>query len=137
MSQHDAASRPALPWTRKALVAALLMVCPVAGLTAWELSARIRGRLDAHIDLALRHYRLLMIGLPGPERPEYLRLLRDRYGIENRVVAYCTVRPGELEYVKGYNAVSARAANRKFGRDVFAEAGAEAETIWKARNSPR
>jgi len=52
--------------------------------------------------------------------------LRERYGIENRVVAGCIVSPPLLAYTEGYNRVSMAAANRKFGHDVFKESVADA-----------
>ncbi|GAC1658423.1 MAG: hypothetical protein NVS9B15_20130 [Acidobacteriaceae bacterium] len=38
------------------------------------------------------------------------------------------------DYVGGYNGVVVRAANRRFGKDVFKESSDEAERIWKDKN---
>src|ERR1039458_9994430 len=63
---------------------------------------------------------------PAPWRSEFVRILRERYGIEDRVVAGCIVSPPLLAYTEGYNRVSMAAANRKFGHDVFKESVADA-----------
>lgn len=108
----------------KMLSAVLALMCLVRGLVGWELSAWIRGQLVAHLDVARGHYRILTLGLPATWRPEYTRLLRERYGIEARVVAGCVVSVSLPAYVEGCNTVSTNAANRKFGRDVFRESSA-------------
>jgi len=66
------------------------------------------------------------MGLPARWRPAYIRLLQQRYGIEERVVAGCIVSQSLVSYANGYNAFSMAAANRKFGHDVFNEAVADA-----------
>jgi hypothetical protein len=86
----------------------------------------IRGQLVAHFDVARGHYEILTLGLPAPWRSEFARILRDRYGIEQRVVAGCMVTPSLLAYTEGYNQVSMTAANLKFGRDVFKESADDA-----------
>jgi hypothetical protein len=98
----------------------------VAGSIGWWLSGVTRGQLVAHFDVARGHYEILSLGLPVPWRSEFARILRERYGIENRVVAGCIVSPTLLAYTEGYNRVSMAAANRKFGHDVFKESVADA-----------
>jgi hypothetical protein len=98
----------------------------VAGSIGWLVSGGIRGQLVAHFDVARGHYEILSLGLPAPWRSEFARILRERYGIENRVVAGCIVSPPLLAYTEGYNRVSMAAANRKFGHDVFKESVADA-----------
>jgi hypothetical protein len=117
----------------KRLSAVLVVGFVIAGFWGWDLSAQMRGQLIAHFDLSRRHYRILMLGLPTPWRPEYAHILLERYGIENRVVAGCVVTQPLLAYVDGYNQVSMSAANRKFGRDVFKDSIPAAIRNWKAR----
>jgi hypothetical protein len=62
-------------------------------------------------------------------------LLRERYGIEERVVAGCVVSQSLLAYVQGYNRASMSAANHKFGRDVFQETDADASRNWKRQQA--
>ncbi len=66
-------------------------VALVACSMLWSWTAEIRGRLAAHLDIARGHYELLRCGLPPPWRPEYARLLHERYDIEFRPVAGCIV----------------------------------------------
>jgi hypothetical protein len=115
----------------------LVLVCLVACLIGWELSARIRGQLAAHVDVERGHYKILTLGLAVSWRPEYTHLLRERYGVEERVVAGCFVSESLLAFAEGYNTVSMKAANRKFGHDVFEESAADARRIWKARQSTK
>jgi hypothetical protein len=91
-----------------------------------------QGRLKARLDLSLGRHVVLGYGLPPPGRPEYERLLRERYGIEFRSIAACIISQEEREYADAYNAVSTEAAIRKFGRDIFLETAAEAEKNWEA-----
>ena len=92
----------------------------------WQ-SAALRGKLSAHLDLMCGYYRILGYGLPPPWLHEYARLLRTRYGVEYRPVAGCVVSRPLLNYVDGYDEVSAAAINRKFRRDVFTEISEEAK----------
>src|ERR1039457_1694823 len=103
----------------------------VAGLIGWWVSGGIRGQLVAHFDVARGHYEILSLGFPAPWRSEFARILRERYGIEQRVVAGCMVTLPLLAYTEGYNRVSMTAANRKFGRDVFKESAVDA--MWRMR----
>ena len=57
----------------------------------WDMSASVRGRLTARMDLALGHYKVMGYGLPGPEREGYVGLLHARYGIEFEKLADCLV----------------------------------------------
>lgn len=98
----------------------------VAGSIGWLVSGGIRGQLVAHFDVARGHYEILTFGLAAPWRSEFARILRDRYGIEQRVVAGCMVTPSLVAYTEGYNQVSMTAANLKFGRDVFKESADDA-----------
>jgi len=98
----------------------------VTGSVGWWFSGGLRGQLVAHFDVARGHYQILSLGLPFPGHSEFARILRQRYGIEDRVVAGCLVSPPLLAYAEGYNRVSMKAANRKFGRDVFKESFTDA-----------
>jgi len=95
----------------------------------------VRGQRDAHSDIARGHYRQLNYGYPMPWTPEYTHLLRERYGIEVRTVAFCTPSESEVEYFRAYNAVSTEAAIHRFGHDIFAESVEEARTHWYQKTS--
>jgi len=103
----------------------------LAGPIGWWVSGGIRGQLVAHFDVARGRYEILTFGLPAPWRSEFARILRDRYGIEQRVVAGCMVTPSLVAYTEGYNQVSMTAANLKFGRNVFKESADDA--MWRMR----
>jgi len=103
-----------------------IVIGMVAILVAWLPIAYLRGYLVAKFDVAHGHFEVQSFGLPARWRPDYARLLRDRYGIEHRTVAGCVVSGSLLSYVSAYNSVSKAAARRKFGHDVFAECVADA-----------
>jgi hypothetical protein len=86
--------------------------------------------------MSREHYEVLGYGLPVPWRPEYARLLQERYGIKFRTVALCIVSTTLVAYVDSYNRVSTEAVNRKFGHDVFKECSEGARRGWEeARKS--
>lgn len=97
----------------------------------WSVTASARGELVAHYDISRRHYEVQGYGLPVPWRPEYARLLHERYGVNFRTVALCIVSTTLVAYVDSYNKVSTEAVNRKFGHDVFKECSEEARNSWE------
>jgi len=99
----------------------------------WPASASVRGRLAADIDVARGKYEVQGYGLPAPWVSEYARLLRERYGVQFRAVAGCTVTKSLVSYVDAYDRVSSTAAKRKFGRDIFRESADEARTTRERR----
>ena len=103
------------------------------GFVGWDLPAVI-GLLSAEFDLMRGHYEVLAFGLLASWEAEYARLLRERYGIEERVVAGCVVSPWLPPYVEGYNRTAMGAANRRFGRDVFQESAADAFRNWQLQH---
>jgi hypothetical protein len=117
--------------TLAVLLLAFLFVALVR-LDLRDVPDRIRGRSDAHFDLARGDYKELTWGLPVDWFPEYSRLLRERYGIEERRVAFCVVSQSLVAYAEGYNTVSRNAAIRKFGRDIFKESMADASRAFTA-----
>jgi len=108
----------------------------VAGLIIWSVfwsvTASARGELVARYDISRGHYEVQGYGLPVPWRPEYARLLQERYGVNFRTVALCIVSTTLVSYVDSYNKVSAEAVNRKFGHDVFKECSDDARQKWDA-----
>jgi len=103
----------------------------------WSATASLRGEIDAQRDTEQNHYEVLGYGLPSPWRHEYIRLLKERYGIHFRAVALCIVSEDVRAYADNYNKVSVAAANRRFSHDVFKECAEEAERGWKAKLESR
>lgn len=100
----------------------LALVAVLIGLSeAWPATAPVRGRMAARRDVRRGHYQLLVYGLPPAGRPEYERLLRERYHIQTEAAAYCIVSRPLRSYVDAYDEVSIAAADRKYGHDVFKE----------------
>jgi len=110
---------------------AIVVLCLVLSSVVWSMTASVRGQLVADFDTNRGRYEVLAYGLPSPWRPEYTRLLRERYDVEVRTVALCIVSRSLLAYADSYNAVSTAAANRKFGHDIFKECAEEARQNWE------
>lgn len=119
-------------FTSLMLAIAAVIACAIA----WDTSASVRGRFQARYDIKRGHYNVLGYGLPSRSRPEYVRLLHERYGIEFHAVAGCIVSQSLISYVDGYNSVSEAAAKRKFGHDVFEESAEEARRISEHGSDP-
>jgi len=96
----------------------------------WSFTASGRGEIVARYDISRGHHDVLGYGLPVAWRPEYARLLQERYGVKFRPVAGCIVSTGLVAYVDSYNRVSTAAVNRKLGHDVFKECSDEARRKW-------
>src|SRR5581483_12227336 len=86
-------------------------------LVGWWFSVSARGYFGARFDVARGHYEVQSMGLRFAWSSNYAHLLRERYGIEDRVVAGCVVSESLRSYVNAYNEVTWAAAKRKFGRD--------------------
>jgi hypothetical protein len=90
----------------------------------------LRGRTAAHIDIALGHYTTLTYGIIPPWRPEYARLLNQRYGVKLHTVAGCIVSESTVDYVESYNEVVESALERKFKHNVSMDTYDEARSLW-------
>ena len=95
----------------------------------------MRARMAARYDVRHGHYKILACGLPPIWNLEYVHLLKEKYGIEMHTVALCLVSETLRSYADSYDEVSAVAANRKFGHDVFKECAEEARKRRKSRRA--
>lgn len=111
----------------------LAVLMPVLLEIFW-LTAGARGRLQARYDLWRGHYAIHTYGLSLSGR-EYARILKDRYGIETHVDAFCIVSESQRAFADNYNKLSTAAAERKFGHDVFKECSEDARREWEARRA--
>jgi hypothetical protein len=111
-----------------ARVAALIAM--IVLLVFWRPFPKTRGELAARFDIAIGHQKILSYGMVNPWFPEYARLMRERYGIEGRMVAGCIVSESTCGYVESYDAVSLAEARRRYGRDIAQETMEEARNRW-------
>ena len=95
---------------------------------------KTHGLIEAHFDLAHGRYKILGYGLPLRGMDKYISLLHERYGVDYRAVAGCTVSKDLVDYANAYDSVSEPAINRKFGHDIFKEVASE--TLSFRRQSP-
>ena len=77
-------------------------------------------------------------GLLAPWTPIYIKILKKRYGVEERIVSGCSVDSDIIGHADGFNTVMKRAITEKYGKDVFAEAATEATSEYnkKKQNKP-
>jgi hypothetical protein len=122
---------------QKILSSMLAIVVAIALFAGWSATAGTRGKLVARYDVRCNHFYILAYGLAPPERAEYARLLKERYGIELRKVADCIVSESLVSYVNEYDNVSVAAAINKFGHDVFEECWRDAVRNQELRRSAR
>jgi hypothetical protein len=106
-------------------------VCAILCSVLWSATGSFRGGLVARYDISRGNYEVLGYGLPVAWRPEYARLLAQRYGVRFHSVAGCVVSPGLVAYVDAYDKASASAINQKFGHDIFEECSREARENWQ------
>jgi len=78
--------------------------------------AYARGRADAHRDIRDGQ---LTIEVSGFGAGIIAQPLKDRYGVETRVVAGCLVDDWILGHERGYNVVSAAEIKRRTGIDIL------------------
>jgi|HubBroStandDraft_6_1064221.scaffolds.fasta_scaffold531820_3 hypothetical protein len=117
------------------LTAIAIMVYAVVLYFTFRPPASVRGQRAAQSDISRGRYAQLGYGLPTEWTPDYVRLLRERYGVEYRVVAGDVLSQSEAEYYGAYNAVTTDAANRRFAHDIFKEC-AEAARKNYSQNLP-
>ena len=103
------------------------MIAIPAAIALWLAASPARGYIVAQYDTMTGHYEVQSFGLPAEWRPIYARILKNKYGVQHRVVAGCEVTPWLVGYVRAYNQVSKEKINRKYGRDIFKECAALAE----------
>ena len=113
-------------WITAVCILGAFLVC------SWlsSLTAALRGRVAAQVDIRRGQYQLLGYGLPSPSRPEYVRCLRERYNIRFRAVAGCIVSESLVSYVDAYDSAMVEAVNRTVEHDVFKECHEEAQRTW-------
>ncbi len=93
----------------------------------WYGTAAPRGRLMAHVDYAQGRYRVKGFFPEQTSSPAYCRLLEEKYSVIFDFLELRPYQPDTEAYAYGYNDVSVRLLNEKYGRDIFAECRAQAE----------
>jgi len=92
------------------------------------------GRADAQRDIQRGVLATESAGLPTVWAGEYDRLLKQRYGVEDRGVAGCMVDDRIVGHMAGYNEVSNAEIKRRFGADVFDRTAKDAQALYKKKH---
>ncbi len=117
------------------VVATLLSFAGCAGTS--DLSSPVayrRGTRDGKEELKKGVLAVESFGLLAPWTPTYVRILKERYGVEDRIVTGCSVDNDIVGHADGFNTVTKRAITEKYGKDVFAEAATEARSEYNKKN---
>jgi hypothetical protein len=91
------------------------------------------GRAAAERDIKHGILAVESAGLRAEWSSEYVRLLKQRYGIEDRGVAGCIVDDKIIGHMRGYNEVSDAEITRRFGPNVFERTAKEARALYKKK----
>ncbi len=127
---HELEEIAMMGWLRRHKVAVVVPIAVLVFPVAWGFGPFLSGAVAARIDIARGHQRILDDAVTAPFYPIYVRLLKERYGIEGTRVARTGSRWKE-RYLSGYNYVSFGAALRHFRKDVFAECAGDASQEWE------
>jgi hypothetical protein len=96
--------------------------------SAWKYgTAYQRGKSDAERDIAAGIFATETYGMGAGGR--HVELLRERFGIDTRIVAGCSVDIEILGHAAGYNKISEPEIDRRFGRAAIFATRAEADKL--------
>jgi hypothetical protein len=96
------------------------LVLLVLLMALWWATAYQRGMRAARLDHSRGHYEVQEWGLGRFWYGMRDRLLKERYGVETRFIGR-RLSDWEERYAEGYNSVSRRLLNEKYGKDIFKE----------------
>ncbi len=91
------------------------------------------GKAQAQADIANGVLAIEQAGFLMRFDEEYVRLLKQRYGIEVRRVAFCVVHEEVEEHMRGYNKAAGAEIERRFGQDCLSKAEHEAQALYEAK----
>ncbi len=96
-------------------------------------SAYFAGRAEAEKDIAIGvlAFESSGFGAGGP----WVKILRERYNIEDRIVAGCIVNERIMGHETGYNSLSLPEIERRFGKGRIEAAQEEGAKLWAEENA--
>jgi len=100
-------------------------------------AAYANGREDAERDLANGNLIVMRYGYPAQWLDLHASNLWNRYRVELRSVAGCSVTECLIESVRGYNDVSKAEIERQYGAGVLDRAAREAAVEWERGRTNR
>jgi len=101
--------------------------------TTYSRRSYLAGRAAAQRDIQHGVLATESAGLPAEWSDEYVKLLKSRYGVEDRTVAGCMVDDRILGHMRGYNEVADTEIKRRFGADVFDRTAKDAQALYKKK----
>ena len=119
-------SKPSLLSRRRVILALIAFV------VSWYAGSYWRGMTMGYIEHTCGYYEIKVWYPLEPWQGEYMRLLRERYGVAADTVSDYMVLPTTEWYAEGYNSVSRPLLIQKYGKDIFAECEGETRSAWQA-----
>ena len=95
--------------------------------------AYVAGHTSAQRDIQRGILAVESAGLMAEWSGEYVRLLKQRYGVDDRGVAGCVVDDEIIGHMRGYNEVSNAEITRRFGTDIFERTAKDARALYKKK----
>lgn len=92
-----------------------------------------QGKADAMRDINANILATEVYGFGASKDSEWGRLLKQRYAIEQRVVAGCIVNEKITGHAKGYNEVSHQEIERRLGKDIWTKIRAEETAFYQSK----
>jgi len=117
------------------LLLSIFMLSGCSSFPDYSYSSYRQGKADAMRDINANILATEVYGFGASKNSEWGRLLKQRYGIEQRVVAGCIVNEKITGHAKGYNEVSHQEIERRLGKDIWNKIRAE-ETAYFQSKSP-
>jgi hypothetical protein len=91
------------------------------------------GKTQANEDIANGILAIEQAGFLMKFDEEYVQLLKQKYGVEVRRVAFCVVHEDVEEHMRGYNKVAEAEIERRFGKGCLLKAEQQAQALYEAR----
>jgi hypothetical protein len=92
------------------------------------------GKADAQRELAQGVLAYETFGLPQPDFSEFRQVLLERYKIEVRAIAGCLIDSKILGHSSGFNQIMEAEIVRRYGKDVWDRAEAEAQQLFQQKH---
>jgi len=102
-----------------------------------SIEAYLNGREGAERDIAAGRVALELFVSPWGGGDRGAAILKERFGIESKVVVADLFFAGEREHAEGYNEIMREEIERRFGLGVIEQADAEAEATSKWPTIPQ
>ncbi|MGI8668744.1 MAG: hypothetical protein ACR2J3_02735 [Aridibacter sp.] len=92
-----------------------------------------KGKEEALEDIEANKLKLKVSGLKVRWFQEWRKILSDEFGVEIDVIAGCMVLDKDSDYAGGYNEISEKELEKRFGNDILEKTLEKAKSIWESK----